>query len=273
MEGIWPLKDASDSPTLTGWSTTWRQRQSHCTLGSRPGSSQSASNSHQPNRLSSHPKPSQTCHVSRNSASTFSPCPFHHHCPARMLEGWRRGMYQRAQHPPTQCSGLPSRKTAKETEESHFFIGKKKKKILNGRGTRADTSASLSQVICRIRTQKQEQSASTRLTHLTWGTTAISGAALTKPQGACQWPGPQAVSRSGCSQATRLQRVASFRELPLCYHTQPDYQSWTQGSKEKIEELTPPTPLWTWNRKRGQLGRHTPGQGAPALSLSPLLKN
>lgn len=128
MEGIWPLKDASDSPTLTGWSTTWRQRQSHCTLGSRPGSSQSASNSHQPNRLSSHPKPSQTCHVSRNSASTFSPCPFHHHCPPRMLEGWRRGMYQRAQHPPTQCSGLPSRKTAKETEESHFFIGKKKKK-------------------------------------------------------------------------------------------------------------------------------------------------
>lgn len=168
--------------------------------------------------------------------------------------------------------GFPAEKLLKKLEKAISLLGKKKK-ILNGRGTRADTSASLSQVICRIRTQKQEQSASTRLSHLTWGTTAISGAALTKPQGACQWPGPQAVSRSGCSQATRLQRVASFRELPLCYHTQPDYQSWTQGSKEKIEELTPPTPLWTWNRKRGQLGRHTPGQGVPALSLSPLLKN
>lgn len=179
-------------------------------------------------------------------------------------------MYQRAQHPPTQCSGLPSRKTAKETGESHFFIGKKKKSLT------VEAQEQILQLhFLRSFAGYAHRSRSSRhpLTHLTWGTTAISGAALTKPQGACQWPGPQAVSRSGCSQATRLQRVASFRELPLCYHTQPDYQSWTQGSKEKIEELTPPTPLWTWNRKRGQPGRHTPGQGAPALSLSPLLKN
>lgn len=167
--------------------------------------------------------------------------------------------------------GFPAEKLLKKLKKAISLLGKKKKKSLT-----VEAQEQILQLhFLRSFAGYAHRSRSSRhpLTHLTWGTTAISGAALTKPQGACQWPGPQAVSRSGCSQAIRLQRVASFRELPLCYHTQPDYQSWTQGSKEKIEELTPPTPLWTWNRKRGQLGRHTPGQGAPAPSLSPLLKN
>lgn len=121
------LRMPCDSPTLTGWSTTWRQRQSHCTLGSGPGSSQSTSNGHQPNRLSSHPKPSQTRHVSRNSASTFSPCPLHHHC---LQPGcWRDGEEGCTRGPSTlqhSAVGFPAEKLLKKLEKAISLLRKKK---------------------------------------------------------------------------------------------------------------------------------------------------